>query len=354
MPEIAECRLIRSTGDLFLLQPQWQELWSLDPLAKPFQAPEWLLPWWHQFDEGQLRSVAIFRSQRLIGLLPLYLYRDPRSGIRKILPLGIATSDYLDGVFAAECSTDDIVLALDLLLADDFDTIDFTQLRDGSKLLAALQAWRPAAFHTDSGESTTRREAVPFDELPAKIRRNTRYYSARAAAIGSLTYEEVSPAGTLHAYEELERLHTTRWQEAGESGVLADPRVRQCHREAVVQLAEAGLARIYRLRFNGETIAALYTLRDSPACPRRTVYCYLSAYSPAHADLCPGTLLLSHVIDHIAQQGFSLIDFLRGNEKYKDLWHPVRVPTHRFCLHNIPGPQRNTKTREPYRIPVTA
>lgn len=355
MRETSQCRLIRDPGELFLLRPQWEALWELDPFATPFQSPQWLLPWRHQFSEGRLCSVAIFRSERLAGLIPLYLYPDPCSGLRKLLPLGISTSDYLDGVFAAECSTNEIVAALESLLAEEFDTLELPQLREGSKLAAALEQWRPAAFHPEAGESTTRRDAVPFADLHAKIRRNTRYYSARAATIGNLTYEEVPPSGTLQAYEELERLHTARWQQAGQSGVLADLRVRQCHREAVVELAEAGLARIYRLRLDGETIAALYTLRDSPACSRRTVYCYLSAYSPAHADLCPGTLLLAHVIDRIAQQGFSLIDFLRGDEKYKDLWHPVRVPTHRFRLEqNVAAPERNTESRDLYRIPVTA
>lgn len=350
MHKSARCTLIRSTEELVQLRSQWSELWRADPTATPFQSPGWLLPWWNQFGEGPLRTVAMYRERALIGLLPFYLYIEPASGCRKLLPLGVSTSDYLDGTFAPECAPEDIATALEYLIADgDFDSLEVTQLRSSSRLTQALQLWNPDAFQAGAGASTTRRPAVPHAELPAKIRRNTRYYQARAEQAGDFIFSIVTPRKSLEAYKALEDLHTARWHQLGQSGVLTDPRVQACHREAVPQLAAEDIARFYFLRLNGEIIAVLYTLLDPPGREQRTVYSYLTAFSPTHADLWPGSLLLSHVIDHIAHDGFAVIDFLRGDESYKSLWHTTRVPTHRFCAAGLSA-SASSNYREPASV----
>lgn len=333
MPEFATCRILRTQDELHNLRPAWEQLWRSDPGTTPFQSPAWLLPWWGQFNEGSLRVAAVYRSESLRALLPFYLYTEPAEGGRKLFPLGVATSDYLDGIFARDCTTADILIGLDSLFAeDDWDSFEVTQLRPGSRFHSALQQ---SGFHgllSGHAERVSRLDAVPLAQLPLKIRRNAMYYRNRAARKGTLELTIASNQNWLDAFEALERLHTARWNLTGDPGVLADPRVRAWHREAIPQLFAEDLVRLYCLRLNGEIIAALYILIDPPSRSARTQYIYLPAFSPEHADLRPGSLMLALATDQAAREGFATIDFLRGDESYKDLWHPRWMEMDMFLL----------------------
>ena len=86
---MAEIRIIHRGEDLAALQPQWWQLWRR-AAAPPFVSPAWLIPWWQIFRPGELRSVAVLDGGRLIALAALYRDRG------RLLPVGIALSDYLD------------------------------------------------------------------------------------------------------------------------------------------------------------------------------------------------------------------------------------------------------------------
>ena len=130
-------------------------------------------------------------------------------------------------------------------------------------------------------------------------------------------------------FEELRSLHTLRWQTRGEEGVLVDERVVQWHLQAIPLLLRAGLLRLMALTLNGLVIAVLYSLIDRERAGR-TQYFYITAYSPEHADLRPGTLLIAYAADHAAKEGVSTIDMLRGDEGYKQIWYMGKVQT--WCV----------------------
>ena len=269
----------------------------------------------------------MYRGDRLIGLLPFYLYAEPATGERKLLPLGVGTSDYLDGVFAPECAVEDIRSALNLLCSeDDWDALCVSELRPGSKLLQALQDWAPEGGSIP-GESCSQMPAVPMRQLPQKIRHNAMYYHKRAMRVGNLNLTVAGAADWEEAFEALETLHSERWRDHGQSGVLADQRVVQWHREALPLLERSGMLRLCSLRLSGETIGCIYSLIDPLRRRERAQYVYITAYSIRHADLSPGTLLIALATEHAANEGVRTIDMLRGDEKYKKLWHMDRMAT---------------------------
>src|SRR6187551_2981103 len=89
-----EC--IATEAGLDALTPQWAELWRRAPGASPFQSPAWLLAWWRHFGTGALRILAARHDGSLVGLLPLYELEEPHG--RKLLPIGIGLSDYIDAL----------------------------------------------------------------------------------------------------------------------------------------------------------------------------------------------------------------------------------------------------------------
>ncbi|HEV2277165.1 MAG TPA: GNAT family N-acetyltransferase [Acidobacteriaceae bacterium] len=347
MPDFQH-ELLHHEEQLRALEPEWKALWAEDPCATPFQSPEWLLPWWRQFG-GELRTVAIRQGGRLIGLLPFYIYRDWRSGMRQCLLIGVGTTDYLDGVFAPECSVEAVRRALRLLCSEpEWDAITASQLRPESKLYQALQASTIGAdgdAMAFESESCGRVPAVPIAQLPAKIRQNVRYYSRRASTQGELRMTLADEGNYLDCFDALQRMHAERWQARGERGVFADRRMVAWHQEAMPLLLEAGMLRMQCLRLDREPIGALYAVADPAGLPNgsriraeRKEYFYLMAHSTRHAALSPGTLVCGMAIEQAANEGVQTIDFLRGEERYKEFWHVQHVPTYGVSLSRAAAP----------------
>jgi hypothetical protein len=78
------------------LVPEWEALWRGVPDATPFQSPAWLASWWSCFGNEAPLVLTARDGQRLIAVLPLYIYDE--SECRKALPIGIGLSDYLDAL----------------------------------------------------------------------------------------------------------------------------------------------------------------------------------------------------------------------------------------------------------------
>ncbi|HZY62967.1 MAG TPA: GNAT family N-acetyltransferase [Edaphobacter sp.] len=333
MPEKHTFRLICQTCELEEFRPAWQMLWQQDRNATPFQSPEWLLPWWHQFGQPELRAIAILNYGKPIALLPFYIYYEPDRRERQLLLMGVGTSDYLDGIFAPECRIEHIHFAFEHLHEmDGWDVMYVTQLRESSILHRALKqinGWDDRSFGT---ESCSQMRASPVSELPVKIRRNAMYYRNRALRLGTLELTLANEEDWPLAFNALVNLHTARWQKNGESGVLADPRVLACHREAIPQLLRLGILRLGVLRLNGEVLGVAYALVDPVEGATRTQYIYLMSHSIEHAQLRPGTLLLAAMTEHAANEGVQTIDLLRGEESYKRLWHVESIPTFGFSF----------------------
>ena len=327
--------LLRSTEELHAVLPRWRALWREDPQASPFQSPEWLLPWWHQFGGDGLRAVAIARDGAWIGFLPFYLYRDPYTSEHQLLLLGSSCSDYLDGIFSPSCSAQQIREALALLMHEPgWDVFYASQLPAHSRLFHAMRQMNEAGLRQFEGESCSRMRAISMAEWPQKIRRNAMYYHNRAQRSGKLELAVADSTNWAAAFGALRRLHTERWLERGEPGVLADERVLAWHCEALPQLHESGMLRLCTLRLDDEIVGVLYSLIDPPFRAARTQYFYLTSFTARRADLRPGTLLLAYAIDHAVEEGVQSIDMLRGNEGYKHLWHLEGFPTRGFALEN--------------------
>ena len=86
--------VVEGADRLAAIVPAWRDFWSRTPAATPFQSPDWLLPWWDIFAPGKLRVIAVWNAQALIGIAPLYI--EDGCDRRRLLPLGISLSDYLN------------------------------------------------------------------------------------------------------------------------------------------------------------------------------------------------------------------------------------------------------------------
>ena len=331
MEEAFTTGLIESAAEFAALAPRWAALWGDDPRAKPFQHPAWLLPWWRQFGQERLLACTLWRGEELVGLLPTYVYQPEAGGERQLLLVGAGTSDYLDGVFGPACGVELVGAALERLREEAcWDVAYFTQLAAGSLLRQALERVEAGAVSRFAGESCSRLPAVAVAGLPKKVRAEVLYFRNAAIGRGKLRLRVAAEEDALRTFEQLVRLHTARWQAAGEAGVLADPLVLAWHREAIPRLQAAGLLRLYALELAGEEVAVLYALRV-----RRVESFYLIGSALEHAEVHPGTLLTAMAMEHAAGEGVEVIDMLRGEEVYKKFWRVAEVETFGFAVRRV-------------------
>ncbi|RDI60020.1 GNAT family N-acetyltransferase [Microvirga subterranea] len=312
--------VIHDDDDLLRLEPAWWDLWRRTPSATPFQSPAWVLSWWRVFHPGTLRAVAIHDRERLVALAPLYL-EDGRWGLR-LLPVGISLSDYLDApVDPAHPGAAEAIL--ETIQADIvWDSCSFEELAPGSALLSRF----PIANVNDK---TMRQSACPVlvlpdvvehlgECVPARKLRKLRMARNRAARRKGFSISAVDPSGTRTFLDELFRLHGARWQQQGETGVLAEHCVRSFHEAAAPALARAGLARMLLMSLEGRIAGAYYGFSH-----RDKAFAYLGGFDPEFAFESPGTILMGQAIEAAIAEGCSELHFLRGREPYKYEWGAI-------------------------------
>ena len=323
--------LIRDGESLCALEGEWWALWRRSP-ATPFQSPAWLLPWWNTFHPGELLSVAVREGSRLVALAPLYIEEGP-SG-RRLLPIGIALSDYLDVILEASAPDAGTALVEELEGASGWDLLSLEDLPPSASALSlpCSRAWRERreaqqpcpVLHLP--ESVARlRECIPPERL-----RKLRTARHRADRAGGASVERIAAADTLRFLDHLFRLNGTRWESRGESGVAADPRVQEFHAAAAPRLLAAGLARFALLILRERIVAAYYGL-----CDRGKAFGYLTGFDPEFAFESPGALLLGQIIEDAVGEGCREFHFLRGRERYKYDWGAVDAwSTQRVFVRN--------------------
>ena len=203
-------------------------------------------------------------------------------------------------------------------LAPDADALRLPGLSKCQDIVAGSQSC-PVLALPDTPEQL--RYSLP----PRKVR-HWRMARNRAARRGEIKFETADPTTARFLLAQVIRLHQARWERQGESGVFADPQVTRFHYDAIGQLVDAGLARIYTVEVGGSTVGAYYGFVH-----RGRAFAYVFGFDPEWAFESPGTILIWHAIEQAIREGAREFHFLRGREAYKyrwgakDRWNRVRT-----------------------------
>lgn len=302
---------------------EWQELWRRAADATPFQSPHWLLPWWRSFGTRRPAVLAARAAGRLVGVLPLYIRDEP--GCRKLLPIGISLSDYIDAlVDRALPGVADALLAATAAIGT-WDECHLPGLPEGAALLAA--AAPPGLADSRRQDEICLVIALP-PRLPRKKRQNLRRARRATEAAGRVCFTRAEKKDVPAAIEALFRLHEKRWRLRGEPGLCAEEPVRRFHHAAAAGLADAGLLRLHTLMLDEAVVAVLYGFAANGIG-----YAYLCGFDPDCASLGVGTQLLAHAIEEATREGMREFHLLRGGEAYKYHWGAFPRPTFSRTLY---------------------
>jgi CelD/BcsL family acetyltransferase involved in cellulose biosynthesis len=310
--------LIEEEDAIAALAPEWWDLWRRTLAATPFQSPAWSLPWWDHFHPGALFVVAVRHQDWLVALAPFYIENGSLG--RRILPIGISISDYLD-VLIDPAFADAAGRVLVEYIASRSARWDAWNLEELAPDAAALALPTPECCE----EQVVRQSACPvlvFPEgakeltaaVPQRKQRNLKLARNRAVR-RSFAVEQADVATAPRLLDVLVRLHGARWESRSQAGVLADETVGNFHSVAMPGLMQAGLVRLYVLRIGGEPAAAYYGFMHGARA-----YVYLTGFDPRFTFESPGVILLAHAVEQALAEGAHEFHFLRGREAYKYEW----------------------------------
>jgi CelD/BcsL family acetyltransferase involved in cellulose biosynthesis len=330
-PPRVETEEITSGDGLDAIRHEWSALWDRSA-ATPFQSPEWLLAWWRHFGGGGMKTLAVRRDGRLVGLAPLFIHRHP-DGTRQVTPVGSGVSDHVD-LLAQRGMEDEVAEAALAWLAeraDEWDTVDFRDLPPDSAL--------PAASLPDGIAGETE-EDVPCpvlalpprveelgDAIPSAFLKKLRYHRRRLEREFAVELIRADDRNLAELLDALVDLHSARWRGRGEPGVLDEPAMRAFHHEVTAAFHARGLLRLYALRLDGRIAAVHYGF-----AARGRAFYYLGGFDPAHGRLNVGTVMVGHAIEEAVREDLREMDFLRGREPYKYAWGATDRSAHRLRL----------------------
>lgn len=324
-------RVLRDIGSVERLLPEWDELWQRCLHATTFQRPEWVFSWMQIFRPRTPLLIEFRHNHILVGVAPLLIYQ--RGSERVLALMGGGISDYLDVLFDPAYAEEGVDRFWDMLpTISGWDTLDLTDLPPTSCLLLKNPAkWEYARTLHDVCP------VLPLPSKPEKLnrvlphqqRKNLRNARNRLRSLGE-AHIEIAAQHNLHeVLGTMFHLHTTRWTQVGEPGVLSNQAVQRFHRCVAPKLLQKHVLRLYTLRLKHRAIAVLHTFFE-----REVAYYYLQGFDPEFAWFSPGTQILGAVVEDAIRHGMRNVNFLRGQERYKHGWGTQESPTYRIQARN--------------------
>ena len=311
--------IVASDARLAEIGSAWTTLWCRSN-GLIFQGHDWISAWWATVpgrERRQLRIGLIWRGEDLVAIVPLAIQR--RKGMRFLEWAANDCSDYADILLDPRCVREALSRLWKKLVSEGgFDLYFLNRLRpnavfraiidgpDGPRLLAnhRQEVCSQVAGDWQSGTQW-------FEAQSKKTRQNYRR-GRRALEAGNVVFR-LLPSGepmapVLARLAELKRkwlVHNARESALFDEGSPA--------LLALVQvLAAAGVLRIFVLEYDGAVIAISVNFVQ-----RGTLMAFLTTYDPDFERGSPGMVLLMDYVQWSIDQGLSMVDFLCGEEPFK-------------------------------------
>lgn len=298
----------------------WRTFWEGLPEASPQAHPAWLLPWMETHAPDRSFLLIARRAEAPVAITPAFVWEG------RLYLAGTGPSDHASDLWTAEGhdAAGPMLEALaELARAQGCEALELRQLSIDSPLATGPA---PGGFASRIAlDETCRRLALSGENGLGNVSAGM----AKTFAYACRRAERELGMEIVHAREEtleeltqaLFALHTARWNSRGEPGVLGDELSEAFTRKAIPALHAAGLLRLTGLKLDGRIAAVIYAI----AGRGETAY-YLSGFDPEMARYMPGTILVGTTIREAAAEGMTTLDFLRGEEPYKERWGAKAQP----------------------------
>jgi CelD/BcsL family acetyltransferase involved in cellulose biosynthesis len=323
-------RVIDSDAEFASLERTWEGLQAGAAAASIFASFDWQHHWWKVYGRGApLRLLVATDGAEVLGLLALHVstervMRCPVRLLRFVGTGGDTSPDDLGPVLAAG-REEEVARALAdaVLRLRDWDVLHLHDMEPASPFAAAMAG---AAHRASLPCLTGRSERISYLELPATwdtwlgtLHRDRRYRVRKlrkdllAAHPDARFFAWTDPATLDAGVDRLIHLHHARWRETGQPHAFSSPEYVAFHRAVMHACFARDRLRLYALELHGQIAAMFYMYRF-----RGGLYLMQTGFDPAHARLKPGHVLLGWIIERAIEERYRVLDFLKGEHRYKD------------------------------------
>jgi CelD/BcsL family acetyltransferase involved in cellulose biosynthesis len=321
-------RVVESDSEFAALAAPWEALQQDAVVTSVFETFDWQYLWWKTYGRGQpLRLLLATIDDRLVGILPLYLETvSIVSSVRSLRVIGVGADtspDDLGPLLAA--GLEEVVanaLADAVLQMSGWDTLRLEDMQPENAFLGAMRA-RAASAGLALRSRTA--ERIAYVDLPASyeawlqsLHRDRRYRIKNIrkklnAAHPTRFFVWDDPATIDEGIATLVRLHKKRWQTSGQSRSFGTTEYLEFHAAVIRACRDRDRVRLYCLELSGAVVAMFYFYKF-----RDHVYLMQSGFDPDFSKLKPGQALLGYIVEHAIGEKQTVLDFLRGDHRYKD------------------------------------
>lgn len=304
------------------LKAEWNELVQRSIANCVFSTLEWQSNWWAAYQPGELLVVAVRDdSDKLIAIAPWFI-ETKADGERVLRGIGcVDVTDYVDCIVDADCTTQVFGCLAGLLLenAARYDRINLCNIPEHSPTYALFPSiLQQNGFTTE----TEQQEVCPAIQLPGdwesflnqldkKNRHELRRKLRRGEAEGEISWYTVNETHNLEEQLDL-FLKLMASSAPHKAEFLRDEKNVAFFRRVMPVMFACGWLQLNFLTIDGVP-AATYLNFDY----NRRVMVYNSGLDQTFLNASPGIVLLAHNIRHAIENGYTVFDFLRGNEEYK-------------------------------------
>jgi CelD/BcsL family acetyltransferase involved in cellulose biosynthesis len=318
---------LHTTTDIFgALKNEWNALLKHSCTDTPFNTWEWHRHWWDAYHPGAVWVMTVRDDdQQLVGIASFFI--ETTADDRRLVHfIGCEdVTDYLDIVAHRDHHTAVYEALADALIEqrDQYDALDLCNIPQDSPTYTQF----PQLLRDKGFTAITRRQDVcpvvplpaTFDEylqsLDKKQRKEVQRKLRRAKGQGdSLQWYIVDDTHDLHA--ELDKFLLLMESSHPEKAEFLQDQQHIDFFKAIVPAAyDAGWLQLNILEVAGDPVAAYLNFDYN-----NKVLIYNSGLEPHKAAaLSPGIVLLAYNIQHAIDQQRDVVDFLRGDERYKYL-----------------------------------
>ena len=317
---------ISTTEEFEKLKNIWGELLAQNHVQSAFMAWEWLFSWWKIYNETcQLWIVTTWKGEELLGILPLGLYNEKKRSIhfRTLRPLGCPQID-VSGVLVKD-QNEDVLESLCQYLVDrhtDWDILELKYYRQDDPALVFFKSslrQKGLSFR----EKTNNHFHISLEgswaeyrpKLSRKFRKNLRRAARHAHESGEVAFEHFSGANiTWQVFEKIIKVN----QYTHYPLLFNSSREQAFHKELTKHTHTKEILTVFLLSIDKIPLAYEYG------------FIYKDRYESWRAGydtrsdpiMSLGKLLSQMAIEQAFDLNYKEIDFLRGDEAYKEEWKP--------------------------------
>jgi CelD/BcsL family acetyltransferase involved in cellulose biosynthesis len=325
----------RDFESLKKILPEWEVLRKEFQDVTIFQDLEWIKSWWdYKCKKYEMNPfiIEIKDKNKTIGVIPLYIMNTRLAKIhfRILKPIGSEISDYLIPIVSKNYPTEEVLnFALNILYKEksSWDRIEWGDIPEYSFFTDFIKNQK---IVNPKYIKKNRSDVCPylpltrdFDELKNKF--NKKFLKdilnkeRKLNREGRLDFHKVSTNQEIEPImNKFFELHCERWAGTDTPSKFRFKEERAQLLQAAKNLFRSQTLYLAYITINNEIVVVHFGMTDG-----NRSYLYLHAMNVHYRKYSPGSLLAYYLIQDACKEGYEAVDFLRGDEGYKESWATI-------------------------------